>query len=142
MSDVHFIKRCCDGAVNQPRLTWSSMWYGLANKQDDNGRKIYAATHRRQERGPSSPPLHLTKAVETTKAPAISRAVAVLRLLADSDVPLGMHTIARQLWMVPSTCHYVLKALLAEELVTCERDTRRYSLRPGVLLPLHTDMLT
>lgn len=75
----------------------------------------------------------LAKAVETSKAPAISRAAAVLRLLGKSDIPLGVQTIARELGLVPSTCLYVLRALVAEELVSFDADTKRYSLEAGVL---------
>jgi DNA-binding IclR family transcriptional regulator len=75
----------------------------------------------------------LAKAVESSKAPAISRAAAVLRLLGRSDVPLGLQSIARELGLVPSTCLYVLRALVAEELVSFDPDTKRYSLEAGVL---------
>ena len=66
----------------------------------------------------SSPDRELAKAVEASKAPAISRAAAVLRLLGKSDAPLGVQTIARELGLVPSTCLYVLRALVAEEFVS------------------------
>jgi DNA-binding IclR family transcriptional regulator len=79
------------------------------------------------------PARQLAKAVETSKAPAISRAAAVLRLLGKSDTPLGVQSIARELGLVPSTCLYVLRALVAEELVSFEPDTKRYSLEAGVL---------
>ncbi len=75
----------------------------------------------------------LAKAVETSKAPAISRAAAVLRLLGKSDLPLGLQAIARELGLVPSTCLYVLRALVAEELVSFDADTKRYALEAGVL---------
>jgi DNA-binding IclR family transcriptional regulator len=75
----------------------------------------------------------LTKAVESSKAPAISRAAAVLRLLGKSDTPLGVHAIARELGLVPSTCLYILRALVAEEFVAFDPDTKRYSLEAGVL---------
>jgi DNA-binding IclR family transcriptional regulator len=75
----------------------------------------------------------LVQAVETSKAPAISRAAAVLRLLGKSDTPLGVQSIARELGLVPSTCLYVLRALVAEELVSFDADTKRYSLEAGVL---------
>jgi DNA-binding IclR family transcriptional regulator len=71
--------------------------------------------------------------VETSKAPAISRAAAVLRLLGKSDAPLGLQSIARELGLVPSTCLYLLRALVAEELVAFDPDTKRYSLQAGVL---------
>ena len=75
----------------------------------------------------------LAKAVEASKAPAISRAAAVLRLLGKSDTPLGVQTIARELGLVPSTCLYVLRALVAEEFVSFDADTKRYALEAGVL---------
>ena len=72
-------------------------------------------------------------AVEASKAPAISRAAAVLRLLGKSDTPLGVQSIARELGLVPSTCLYVLRALVTEEFVSFDPDTKRYSLEAGVL---------
>jgi DNA-binding IclR family transcriptional regulator len=79
------------------------------------------------------PDRELARAVEASKAPAISRAAAVLRLLGKSDTPLGVQAIARELGLVPSTCLHVLRALVAEELVSCDADTKRYSLEAGVL---------
>lgn len=69
----------------------------------------------------------------TSKAPAITRAAAILRLLGKSDMPLGVNAIARELGLVPSTCLYVLRALADEELVAFDSDTKRYSLEVGVL---------
>ena len=88
------------------------------------------------ESRPSRPPRtvrELARAVKQSKAPAISRAAAVLRLLGKSDVPLGVHSIARELGLVPSTCLHVLRALVAEEFVSFDTDTKRYSLEAGVL---------
>lgn len=81
----------------------------------------------------TSQDLELAKAVKESKAPAISRAAAILRLLGKSDTPLGLQAIARALGLVPSTCLYVLRALVAEELVAFDADTKRYSLEAGVL---------
>ncbi len=75
----------------------------------------------------------LAQTVKDSKAPAISRAAAVLRLLGKSDAPLGLNAIARELGLVPSTCLYMLRALVAEELVSFEPDTKRYALASGVL---------
>jgi len=75
----------------------------------------------------------LARAVVNSRAPAISRAAAVLRLLGKSDAPLGVHSIARELGLVPSTCLYVLRALVAEELVSFDAATKRYALEAGVL---------
>jgi DNA-binding IclR family transcriptional regulator len=75
----------------------------------------------------------LVRAVESSKAPAIARAAAVLRTLGKSDKPLGVQAIAKDLGLVPSTCLYVLRALVAEELVAFDADTKRYALDVGVL---------
>lgn len=75
----------------------------------------------------------LARTVKDSKAPAISRAAAVLRLLGKSDAPLGLNIIARELGLNPSTCLYVLRALVAEELVAFDADTKRYALEAGVL---------
>src|ERR1700758_4774537 len=81
----------------------------------------------------ASPERELAKAMEVSKAPAISRAAAILRLLGKSEAPLGVQAIARELGLVPSTCLYVLRALVAEEFVAFDPDTKRYSLEAGVL---------
>jgi len=75
----------------------------------------------------------LAQAVAASKAPAISRAVAILRLLGERDSPLGVHSIAKVLGLAPSTCLYLLRALVAEELVSFDRDTKRYAQEAGVL---------
>ena len=75
----------------------------------------------------------LASAVEASKAPAIARAAAVLRALGRKGTPQGVHAVARELGLVPSTCLYVLRALVAEELVAFDPETKRYSLDAGVL---------
>jgi DNA-binding IclR family transcriptional regulator len=68
-----------------------------------------------------------------SKVPSISRALAALHVLGQSPAPLGVQAIARQLGVVTSSCYYLLQALLAEEMVAFDPDTKRYSLGPGVL---------
>lgn len=80
-----------------------------------------------------TPEHELAAALKASKAPAISRAAAVLRLLGKRDTPLGLQAIARELGLVPSTCLYVLRALVAEEFVAFDAETKRYSLEAGVL---------
>lgn len=75
----------------------------------------------------------LDAAVKASKAPAIARAAAILRLLGRSEAPLGLNPIARELGLVPSTCLYVLRALVEEELVSFDPATKRYALGAGVL---------
>jgi len=70
---------------------------------------------------------------ESSKAPAIARAAAVLHLLGKVETGLGVHAIARELSLVPSTCLHVLRALVVEEFIAFDRDTKRYSLGAGVL---------
>lgn len=75
----------------------------------------------------------LVNTVRQSKAPAISRAAAILRLLGRSDTPMSLQAISTTLGLVPSTCLYVLRALVAEELVAVDPDTKRYTLEAGVL---------
>lgn len=75
----------------------------------------------------------LAESVKTSKAPAIARAAAILRLLGRSDTPMALHTIATTLNLVPSTCLHVLRALVAEEFVAFDPDTKRYAMEVGVL---------
>ena len=72
-------------------------------------------------------------AAKASKAPAITRAAAILRLLGKSSAPMGVQAIARELGLVPSTCLYVLRALVAEDLVAFDEDTKRYALDAGIL---------
>jgi DNA-binding IclR family transcriptional regulator len=69
----------------------------------------------------------------TRAVPAVTRGVAILRLLARSREPLGVNAIARELGIVPSTCLHILRALVAEGLVAVERGSKRYILDAGVL---------
>lgn len=68
-----------------------------------------------------------------SKAPAVARTAAILRLLGKSDTPLGVNAIARALELVPSTTLYLLQALAEEELVAFDPATKRYCLDAGVL---------
>ncbi|NKB55548.1 MAG: helix-turn-helix domain-containing protein [Alphaproteobacteria bacterium] len=66
-------------------------------------------------------------------APAVTRAVAILRLLGDSNEPLGVNAIARALGLVPSSCLHILRALVAESLVAVDPAKKLYSLDAGLL---------
>jgi DNA-binding IclR family transcriptional regulator len=65
--------------------------------------------------------------------PAVSRAVAILRLLSRSETPLGVQPIARALGLVPSTALHILRVLVEEELLTVDPETKRYALASGVV---------
>jgi len=67
------------------------------------------------------------------QVPAVSRALAILRLLGRSEKPMGVNQIARELSLIPSTCLHILRVLMAEELVAFDFDTKLYSLDVGVL---------
>ena len=65
--------------------------------------------------------------------PAVTRAIAVLRLLSGSKTPLGVLAIASQLNIIPSTCLHILRVLVLEELVSFDPSTKLYALDAGVL---------
>jgi DNA-binding IclR family transcriptional regulator len=67
------------------------------------------------------------------EVPAVTRAVAILRLLGRSEEPLGVNAIARALELIPSTCLHILRVLVAEELVAFDPATKRYRLDAGLL---------
>lgn len=67
------------------------------------------------------------------QVPAVTRAVAILRLLGRSPEPLGVNAVAHTLGLVPSTCLHILRALVAEELVAVDVPTKRYRLGAGLL---------
>jgi DNA-binding IclR family transcriptional regulator len=74
------------------------------------------------------------------RAPAVSRAATVLRLLAGEKSGLGVTEIARKVGLVPSTCLHVLRALVDEGFIAF--DTERKTYRTGVgLLTLVRDAM-
>jgi len=71
--------------------------------------------------------------VREVSVPAVVRAAAMLRLLSNATVPLGVNQIARELDIIPSTCLHILRALAAEGLVAVDLTTKRYRLGLEVL---------
>jgi DNA-binding IclR family transcriptional regulator len=65
--------------------------------------------------------------------PAVTRAAAILRLLARSREPMGVKAISQALDLVPSTGLHILRALVAEELVRVDPVTKQYSLGSGLI---------
>ncbi len=65
--------------------------------------------------------------------PAVTRAVAILRLLGRSEEALGVNAIARALGLIPSTCLHILRVLVAEELVAFDPASKRYHLGAGLV---------
>lgn len=64
--------------------------------------------------------------------PAVTRAVAILRLLGRTKTPLGVKAISQALGLVPSTSLHILRVLVAEELVKVDT-AKQYSLGMGAL---------
>src|SRR6516225_5477902 len=73
------------------------------------------------------------KSPRVRAVPAVTRAVAILRLLSRSPAPQSLKTIADTLELVPSTALHIVRALLAEDLVQVDPQTKRYSLGVGML---------
>lgn len=67
------------------------------------------------------------------EVPAVSRAVAILRLLGQGPEALPLKVIAETLGIVPSTCLHILRVLVDEGLVKVDPGTKRYSLGVGML---------
>lgn len=65
--------------------------------------------------------------------PAVTRGVAILRYLARSNAPVGVNAIARAVDIIPSTCLHILRALVAEEMVSVDPVTKGYALDAGVI---------
>ncbi|MGH6611236.1 MAG: IclR family transcriptional regulator [Burkholderiaceae bacterium] len=72
------------------------------------------------------------RGIRVRPVPAVSRSIAILRLLGRSPEPLGVKAIAQSLAMVPSTCLHILRVLVQEQLVRVDT-TKRYSLGVGML---------
>jgi DNA-binding IclR family transcriptional regulator len=68
----------------------------------------------------------------SNRAPAVSRAAAVLRLLAAERSGLGVNEIARLVDLVPSTCFHVLRALVDEGFVSCDPVKKTYRTGIGI----------
>jgi len=65
--------------------------------------------------------------------PAVTRGIAILRFLARSSEPVGVNAIARAVGIIPSTCLHILRALVAEEMVSVDPVTKGYGLDAGVV---------
>lgn len=65
--------------------------------------------------------------------PAVSRAIAILRLLGKIRTPMGVNAIAQSLELIPSTCLHILRALVQEKLVAFDAETKHYRLGAGMV---------
>ena len=73
------------------------------------------------------------KVVRVRPVPAVSRAIAILRLLGDAEHPMGVKAISDALDLVPSTCLHILRVLVSEDLIEVDADTKRYSMGSGMI---------
>mgnify|MGYP003385773442 CR=1 FL=1 len=64
--------------------------------------------------------------------PAVTRSIAILRLLGRAKTPMGVKAISQALDLVPSTSLHILRVLVAEEMVKVDA-TKQYSLGMGML---------
>ena len=78
------------------------------------------------------PPAPTPTPKRVREVPAVSRAVAILRLLGRSPEPMGVKAIAQSLDIVTSTCLHILRVLVAEELLQVDA-AKRYRLGIGML---------
>ncbi|MEJ0026333.1 MAG: IclR family transcriptional regulator [Rhizomicrobium sp.] len=69
----------------------------------------------------------------SNRAPAVSRAASVLRLLASQRTGLGVSEIARRVGLVPSTCFHVLRALVDEGFISFDSEKKTYRTGVGLL---------
>jgi DNA-binding IclR family transcriptional regulator len=81
----------------------------------------------------AGPPGAANRPPRIRQVPALSRGIAILRLLGRSDVALGVHDVARSLELVPSTCLHLLRALVADRLVSVDPVTKKYSVAAGLV---------
>ena len=74
-----------------------------------------------------------SKSPRVRAVPAVTRAIAILRLLSRSRSPQSLKAIAESLDLVPSTALHIARALVAEDLLRVDPLTKRYSLGTGML---------
>lgn len=68
-----------------------------------------------------------------SRAPAVQRACAALRLLSRHPEGLILSHVARQLGVLPSSCLHIMRELAAANLVAYHEDTKLYMLGSGIL---------
>jgi IclR helix-turn-helix domain len=90
----------------------------------------------------STAPTKPKKTPRVRPVPAVSRAIAIVRLLGRSPAPLGVKAIADSLGMVTSTCLHIVRVLVDEGLLRVDESTKRYSLGSGLLSLARSAMQT
>lgn len=85
------------------------------------------------ETAPKPPAKAMLRPPRLRPVPGLSRGISVVRLLGRSDTPLGVHSIARALGLVPSTCLHILRVLVEEQLITVDAETKKYAVGAGLV---------
>lgn len=80
-----------------------------------------------------APQAKTAKPVRVRPVPAVSRTIAILRLLGSVEKGMGVKAIADELGLVPSTCLHILRVLVSEGLVRVDPGTKCYSLGSGMI---------
>jgi DNA-binding IclR family transcriptional regulator len=80
-----------------------------------------------------APSTGVSKPVRTREVPAVSRSIAILRLLGETKQGMGVKAIADALTLIPSTCLHILRVLVSEDLVRVDPSTKRYTLSAGMI---------
>lgn len=75
----------------------------------------------------------IAKATAQREVPAVRRAVSILFHLAETQQPLTLSQIARDVDIIPSSCLHILRELVSSGLVSAEVAGKAYSLGPAVL---------
>ncbi|HSW16856.1 MAG TPA: IclR family transcriptional regulator [Ramlibacter sp.] len=78
-------------------------------------------------------PVPRKSGVRVRPVPAVSRSIAILRLLGKTRQPMGVKNISDALELVPSTCLHILRVLVDEDLVKVVPGTKQYVLGSGML---------
>lgn len=84
-------------------------------------------------RPPADPAAQVAAAASSSRAPAVNRAIAILRVLLASKTPMSVNGLARTLELAPSTCFHLLRALEQEGFVNMDPADKRYRIGVGLV---------
>lgn len=112
-------------------MTANASWLGPLGSKPS--RSAAMPTKKPATSPPPSPPSGAARTMRVRPVPAVSRSIAILRLLGREGRPLSLKAIADGLALVPSTALHILRVLVAEELVTWDPATKRYALGNGMI---------
>ncbi|QIB65953.1 IclR family transcriptional regulator [Kineobactrum salinum] len=70
---------------------------------------------------------------ENPRVPSVDRALKILELVSENEMPLGVNAIARTLTISPSSCFTILKTLVQNSYLTSDAATKTYTLGPKAM---------